>query len=418
MPEPNSRRLIESYRAMLAELAESTVRAQPLKLSDDMVVVILARILEVVVSGAGLRAPWPATLPLDPELLRDLEPQLPMLFSALPRRFEGGFLDALVRARLHVVTLADALDIDTIRMLGTLDEDVCAAGAFAHVDLIASLASSTANDVVDFSLELWPRVLETRRARGAGTHPVNGYGGVGRRGTVDSMVLTELAWQDEELARRILDGELLHFTREQAPDDAGRLHMVIIDASASMRGDREVFARGLAIALGKKLQLGGEDVWLRFFDSRLYEVHRSRARGRLPVAWLLGFRGERGRNPARVFAQLATELALLRAHDPRDRVVHLITHAALQVPRTLVAEVSRLAHLVGVFIAPSGGELDLDWLDLVESHAVIDHDVLIRRGARAKAAAAIVDRAERVAASTAPRASAAGARAATSAIRK
>ena len=39
-------------------------------------------------------------------------------------------------------------------------------------------------------------------------------------------------------------------TREQAPDDARRLHYLLIDASASMRGDRQVFARGLAIALG------------------------------------------------------------------------------------------------------------------------------------------------------------------------
>jgi hypothetical protein len=204
------------------------------------------------------------------------------------------------------------------------------------------------------------------------------------------MMLTELAWEDEELMRRMLDGELLYFTREQSPDEAARLHYLVIDASASMRGDREVFARGLAIALGKKLQLGGEEVWMRFFDSRLYEVHRARGRSHLPAAWLLGFRGERGRNPARVFAQLATELALLKARDPRDLVVHLITHAALHVPRALVQEVRRQAHLFGVFIQPSGGNLELEWLDLVESYAVVDHATLLQRGARAKAASRIV----------------------------
>jgi hypothetical protein len=107
------------------------------------------------------------------------------------------------------------------------------------------------------------------------------------------MVLTELAWDDEELARRMVDGELLYYTREQAPDEARRLHYLLIDASASMRGDRQVFARGLAIALGKKLQLAGEEVWMRFFDSRLYDVQRARE-GQLPAAWLLGFKGERG----------------------------------------------------------------------------------------------------------------------------
>ena len=158
-----------------------------------------------------------------------------------------------------------------------------------------------------------------------------------------------------------------------------------------MRGEREVFARGLAIALAKKLQLAGEEVWMRFFDSRLYDVQRARP-GQLPVSYILGFKGERGRNPARVFAQLATELELLRARDQRDPVVHLITHAALHVPRPLVQEVRRQAHLFGVFILPSGGALDLEWLDLLEGHAVVDHETLRQRDARAEAATRIVGR--------------------------
>lgn len=145
---------------------------------------------------------------------------------------------------------------------------------------------------------------------------------------------------------------------------------------------------------------------MRFFDSRLYDVQRSRP-GQLPAAYLLGFKGERGRNPARVFAQLATELALLRMRDQRDPVVHLITHAALHVPRQLVQEVRRQAHLFGVFILPSGGELDLEYLDLLEGHAVVDHATLSEKTARAAAASKIVDAAaelnERVPPSLQPR---------------
>lgn len=378
------------YRTLIAELAEAARRAQNMRLGDDLVVVVLARVLESLARASDLRSPWPPTLPLDPELLRDLDSQLPALFAAAPRRYEAAFLDALTAGRLRLLTLVDALDVDRLRLLGMLGRESVSAGALMHVDLLAALSNPAANDVVNFSLELLPSVLETHRARVPGTHPVHGYGGVGRQGTVDSMMLTELAWEDEELMRRMLDGELLYFTREQSPDEAARLHYLVIDASASMRGDREVFARGLAIALGKKLQLGGEEVWMRFFDSRLYEVHRARGRSHLPAAWLLGFRGERGRNPARVFAQLATELALLKARDPRDLVVHLITHAALHVPRALVQEVRRQAHLFGVFIQPSGGNLELEWLDLVESYAVVDHATLLQRGARAKAASRIV----------------------------
>src|SRR6185436_14796784 len=112
-----------------------------------------------------------------------------------------------------------------------------------------------------------------------------------------------------------------------------------------MRGDRQTFARGMAITTDKKLLLEGEDVAFRFFDSRLYELHRARG-GQLPTAHLLAFKGERGRNPARVFAEL--------------------------------------------FILPSGGKLDLDYLDLLNAHWVVDHATLAHGAARADAAKSIL----------------------------
>jgi hypothetical protein len=394
---PRMSDLLATYRGVLKEIAESeaSARARTMRLSDDLIVVVLARVLGSLVARAGVRAPFAASVPFDPEMVRDLDPQLPQLYAGAPRAFEASCLDALSRARLHVLTLTDALDLDTLRLLGMLGPESTAAGALAHVDLLAALSSPAANDIVNFSLELLPSVLETRKNHATGTHAVHGYAGIGPKGSIDSMVLTELAWDDEEFGRRLVESELLFYTREQAPDEARRLHYVLIDASASMRGDRQVFARGLAIALGKKLQLAGEEVWLRFFDSRLYDVQRARP-GQLPAAYLLGFKGERGRNPARVFAQLATEIALLRARDQRDPVVHVVTHAALHVPRPLVAEVRRQAHLFGVFILPSGGTLDLDWLDLLEGHAVVDHATLQQKSARAAAATKIVDEAAKL----------------------
>ncbi len=395
---PRGPELVATYRSVIGEIAESeaSARARPMRLSDDLVVVVLARVLGSIAQRAGQKPAYPASIPFDPEMVRDLEPQLAMLFAAQTRTFETAVLEALARARLHVLTLADALDLDTLRLLGMLGPESTAAGALAHVDLLAALSSPAANDIVNFSLELLPSVLETRRQKAAGTHAVHGYAGIGSKGSLDSMVLTELAWDDDEFARRLVESEILYYTREQAPDEAKRLHYILIDASASMRGDRQVFARGLAIALGKKLQLAGEEVWMRFFDSRLYDVQRARP-GQLPAAYLLGFKGERGRNPARVFAQLATEIALLRAREQRDPVIHLITHAALHVPRPLVQEVRRLAHLFGVFILPSGGALDLDYLDLLEGHAVVDHATLQKKSARAAAATKIVDDASKLA---------------------
>jgi hypothetical protein len=395
---PRLTELVATYRDIVNEIAQSeaSARARSMRLADDLVVVVLARVLGSVSKRAGLRAPYPSTIPFDPEMVRDLDAQLPQLFAAVPRTFEMAALDALARARLHVLTLADALDLDTLRLLGMLGPESTAASALAHVDLLAAISSPAANDIVNFSLELLPSVLETRRQRATGTHAVHGYAGLGTRGSIDSMVLSELAWDDVEFSRRMVENEILFYTREQAPDEARRLHYVVIDASASMRGDRQVFARGLAIALGKKLQLAGEEVWMRFFDSRLYDVQRARS-GQLPAAYLLGFKGERGRNPARVFAQLATEIALLRAREQRDPVIHLITHAALHVPRPLVQEVRKQAHLFGVFILPSGGALDLEYLDLLEGHAVVDHATLQQKSARAAAATRIVDEASKLA---------------------
>ena len=387
--------LLVEYRTLILEVAEGQAasKSREMRLSDDLVVVVLARLLSTLVQEPGRRSPWPATLPLDLELVRDLDAQLPALFAATGRSYEQQILGDLARSHLRVLTLADATDVDTLRLLGMLGGESARSGALAHVDLIAALSSPAANDIVNFSLELLPSVLETHRAHATGTHAVHGYAGVGRKGSVDSMVLTELAWEDAELARRMLEGEILFYSREQAPQQSRRVHHVVIDASASMRGEREIFARGLAIALGKKLQLGGEEVCMRFFDSRLYDIQRGR--GSLPAAWILGFKGERGRNPARVFAQLATEVALLRDHDARDPVVHVITHAALHVPRHLVQEVRKHAHLFAVFILPSGGALDLEWLDLLEGYAVVDHETLLQKSARAAAATKIVGDAAR-----------------------
>ncbi len=388
-----------SYASVVDEIAksEAAAKARALRLGDDLITVILARMLGSLggISPGGPAGGYRATLPLDPELARALDEQLPQLFRAAPRQFEIAALEAISRTKLHLLTLADALDIDTLRLLGMLGPASSAAGALAHVDLLAALSSPSANDIVRFSLELLPSVLETRRTRATGTTSTDGYAGLGARGSLDSMVLTELAWDAEEFGRRFLDQEILYYTREQAPEEARRLHYMLIDASASMRGERQVFARGLAIALGKKLQLAGEEVWMRFFDSRLYDVQKPR-QGQLPASYLLGFKGERGRNPARVFAQLATEIALVRAREQKDPVVHLITHAALHVPVQLVAEVRKTAHIYGIFILPSGGRLNLDYLDLLEGHAVIDHATLHKKSERAAAATKIVDEAAAV----------------------
>jgi hypothetical protein len=383
-------RLSESYRAMLDELGESEAarRAPQLKMSDDLIIVVLSRVLGTIAARTSVAPAYRAAIPIDASLFDALEPQLPQLFGVTRRDFEGATLATLEAGRLFVLTMADALDLDTLRLFGMLGSEA-SAGALAQVDLLAALDSPEANDIVNFSLEILPSVLETKTRAASGTSASFGYSGLGTRGSIDSMVLTELAWDDLEMVRRMAENEVLYFAREQSRDEQKRIHYLLIDASASMRGDRQTFARGMAIATGKKLLLEGEDVAFRFFDSRMYELQRAR-NGQLPTAHLLSFKGEHGRNPARVFAELANDLEMSRHHDPRSPVVHLFTHAALYIPREMVQAVTALAHLAAVFILPSGGKLDLDYLDLLNAHWVVDHATLAHGAARADAAKSIL----------------------------
>ncbi|AKT38638.1 hypothetical protein [Chondromyces crocatus] len=390
---------IEGYRALLDEIGESEAarRAPQLKLNDDLITVVLSRVLGTVASRLTVTPGYRSRIPVDASLFDGIESQLAALFetSTLPaevrvsRVFEIQTLRALADARLFVLTMADALDIDTLRLFGMLGSEA-SAGALAQVDLLAALESPEANDIVNFSLEILPSVLETKTRPAAGTSAAHGFSGINTRGTIDGLVLTELAWDDLELARRIADNEVLYYAREQSREEQRRIHYLLVDASASMRGDRQTFARGMAIATGKKLLLEGEDVAFRFYDARLYEIQRAKS-GQLPTAHILSFKGERGRNPARVFAELATDLDIARHHDPRTPVVHLFTHAALYIPREMVQAVRAHAHLSAVFILPSGGQLDLDYLDLLDAHWVVDHATIAGGGAaRATAARSIL----------------------------
>lgn len=380
------------YQKMIEEVGESETakRSRTLRLSDDLVVVLLARLLSSVAERLPGIPPYPTGVPLDTLLLENIEPQLPTLFRGVRRAYEVAALTALTEAELYVLTLVDALDIDTLQLFGMLGGD-SGQGALAQVDLLSVLGMPEANDVVDFSLEILPSVLETKARPGASTHAAFGYSGLARKGSIDGLVLTELAWDELELARRMADDEVLYYAREQTQDEARRVHHLLIDASASMRGERATFARGMAIASAKKLLLSGEDVVFRFFDSRLYEA-RPATSGQLPVGYVLGFRGEHGRNPARVFAEIERNLALASTRDPRDPVLHVFTHAGLYVPRDLMQAIARRAKVSAVFMLPTGGTLKLDYLDLLHAHWVVDHDVLAEKGARAEEAKRILDK--------------------------
>ncbi|HJL05568.1 MAG TPA: hypothetical protein RMH85_19930 [Polyangiaceae bacterium LLY-WYZ-15_(1-7)] len=391
---------LQGYTETLNEIAQSEVleKARQWRLSDDLIAVLLLKVIGPLwerYRGHQLVAGVPTLLPLDPEIYRDIEPELPQLFGAHDRSDDVGFLQHVARERLRLITAVEQIDLDTLRLLGMFGAEASAAGALQMLDLLNVFESPEANDVVNFSLDLLPSVLETKRASGQQTFAVDGYSGVERRGTLDSLVLSELAFDEDLFDRRWVEKEVFFYAREKQHEEDRRLHYVMVDASASMRGQRSVFARGLALTLVKKLLLQGEDVYFRFFDSRLYEVQHARAgrsdKSGISAPYVLCFKGERGRNYAKVFGMLANELQRLHRRERRTPILYILTHAQCHVPLDTIERLRTIARLYGVFMLPSTGELDLEYLSRLHTVQVVDHDALSQKSARTQRALEIVD---------------------------
>ena len=396
------RALSRDYELLLDTLVKSEVaeRASSLRLRDDMVAVLLTRVLgdvyhRFVDQGKGIGA---EPLPLDPQRYQDAD--VPARYRELDRRNLVELFRFLGQQRLQIYTSLEQIDLDTLRLLGVFQGsasllsasslDLGGAVGVDLLDLYNVFRSPEANDVVNFSLELLPSVLETKRAAGAQTFAVDGYASIERRGQLDALVLSEFAYDDELFDRKVIDDELYYYGHERQKEDQKRLQYILIDSSPSMRGVRQVFARGLALTMAKKLTLQGDEVWLRFFDSRLYDIQRVTA-GDVAAPYLLCFRSERGRNYAKVFRQLAIELRRQRSAERREIVLYIITHGQCHIPVELVQQLRAEAYLYGIFILPSS-TMKLDYLDLLHRSQIVDASTLAsRKGRRDRALEIVAD---------------------------
>jgi hypothetical protein len=376
------------YRALLAAVASSeSVRALGNTfLRDEVVAVLLARLLGDAWRRWSAR-PGVAVAPAPLVLASPLYGHAP---AALARRFDPGwaegFLQPLLERELALRARLDQLDLGPLRLLGlfppgTVPPDL--------VDLQQLLGRAGIGDVVDFCLQLLPSLLETKRHGAPQRFAVDGYASVERRGAPGALLPSELAHDEDVFALRALSDELLYYGHERPQEGGRRVHGVLVDASASMRGAREVFARGLALALAKKLALTGVDVWLRFFDSRL---HRKVAAGTLAgqdLPYLLCFRSERGRNYARVFQDLLVELEQDAGRARREVSLTIVTHASCHIPRATVEALARRAALHAVFVLPSQ-PLALDYLPLLRQHQVVTAEALAAPAEKKRRALEIV----------------------------
>lgn len=376
------KRLIEAYVELLGACAESELArtAATWRVRDDIVVALLQKLIAPVWESWPERRLWVGAheLPIDPATYADLgDGSGYARFDAAPPR---SLLEHLVRSRLQILTTLEQIDLDTVRFFGLFYREGAAGTVLDLADLIHVFSSPEANGIVNFSMDLIPSLLETRRQGGAQRFSIDGYASIERRGSVDSIVLSEFAYEDDIFAQKVLDNELYFYGHEKQRQQERHLHYLLVDSSASMRGEREVFARGLALALWKKLALGGQEVMLRFFDSRLYEaVRMSGAGAEASLPYLLSFRSERGRNYSRVVQHLTAELQRTRRErGDQGTVVYLITHGQCHIDAQAIQQLVALVRVYGVFILPSSA-LHLDYLDLLERYQIVDAEALASR---------------------------------------
>ncbi|MEZ4369065.1 MAG: hypothetical protein R2939_22700 [Kofleriaceae bacterium] len=352
---PAVRARVDAYVHLLEDVAGSEVaeKLAGLRLRDELVAVLLTRLLGDVFNRWRDRGKTAATepMPLDLGLYDGAQPAEHFAdFDPAPL---WRFLEHLTSQAMHVYTAVELIDLDTVRLLGLFKDDSGEA-TLDLVDLSAALGSPEAHDVASFSLELLPSVLETRRATGVQSFAVDGYASIERAGNVDSLVLSELAYDREVFEQKVVDAELLYYGRDREHEEERRLQYVLVDSSASMRGQRQVFARGLALTLIKKLSLEGDEIWLRFFDSRLHELVKAPRAALVPVPYLLSFRSERGRNYGKVFRQLLVELERLGRDRRRQVVLYVVTHGHCHIAPEIVSALRQHAYLYGIVIQPSG----------------------------------------------------------------
>ncbi|NVB41981.1 hypothetical protein G6O69_29410 [Pseudenhygromyxa sp. WMMC2535] len=385
-------RLGEAWRQLLIELAETELvrHAAAWKHRDPMVGVVLARILHSVAPQLPeeARVARPRELPVDVVQYARVDPR--SAYTRYDQELALAWLRTMCTHRLLPLLETEQIDVDALRLLGLFRSGGTGVAGVDLADLYNVILSPQLADVIDFSLELLPSLLEVRREMGQQTFGVDGYASIERIGHIDNMVLSQLAYDDEIFEQKFVDRELFYYTHQKQYDNERRQHWVLVDGSASMRGVREVFARGLALALCKRLSLLGEEVSLRFFDSRLYEGVKVGNAG-VEVPYVLQFRAERGRDYAAVIRQLNAELAAPRRESVQT-LVYLLTHGEAQFPTAEVQLLASRAPIYGVYILPRG-PLELGYLDALHRVHVID-DEAIAYGRRASRARQIISQVE------------------------
>lgn len=289
---------------------------------------------------------------------------------------ELGALFGLVRTHaLRLATHRERLDLDTLRLLAMTEASALQAPTAETLTAwLQLLEQPEVHDVVNFALALLPSVLDAGVHSTTQDFAVNGYAGITREGTLTDLALTELAYDDEMFLQRFLERELFYNARERTRDREPEQHLILIDGTASMRGLRAAFARGLALSLIQQHTQARRAVEVAFFDSAMQPPVRVKAGDRATVS-VLAFDSPRGRDYPAAFAEVTRYARNLELRRETRLVVTFITHARCYVPVDLMVELTALAEVRGVFLLATTGALP-EYAQRLHRALVVDESAL------------------------------------------
>lgn len=382
--------ILNDYSDLLTRLSQTTL-AQFVRKQSNSDIFIAGLLLHLFQSLYFQRVSHENSqpLPIKEDYFVDFEPA--KLLTPVMARQTLETINYVVKQRHLLLIAVEQIDESSLKMLQMTSSEMHSEDYFLELLQVFSLPS--AHDIARFSLDLLPSILETKQVKGSQNYAVDGYAAIDTRGGIESLLPTELVYDDEVFERRYLHREQLYYSREKDRNIKERLHYFIVDASASMRGLRTVFSRGVALAMAKKALLAGDEVVWRYFDSRLYDKKELR-KDNMRIPYLLSFKGERGRNTTTVFTELHREIKRLGENPSQEIVITLFSHGRCVIRPEVILGLKSFAQLVGVFVLPENKDTDLEVISHFDAHHMVPLEILADRSQRQNKALDLIEHQE------------------------
>ena len=240
---------LEDYRALLQRISETELATvlRKQKASEVFTAGLLAHLFQGLFFEGASMSPLPSAKVND-QVLKELD-RFQYLSATQINQFAQTLL-YIVRQKKQLLIAVEQVDCESLKLLQLTTTQSNTNNYF--LELLQMFSMASAQDVARFSLDLLPSVLETKKSRGTQTYAVDGYASIDNRGPISSLLPTELVYDDDIFDKRYLHKEQFFYAREKDHELKDRLHYFMVDASASMRGLRSMFARGVALAMAKK----------------------------------------------------------------------------------------------------------------------------------------------------------------------